>query len=80
MYGMLVSSELNHTHTHTFISLTDFSKIPKYKFSAQSSTGGPVVPCGQTDGQTYMTKVMVAFPNYANTRKNGCNAHRAAET
>ena len=31
---------------------TDFLKILKYKFHENPSTGGPVIPCGKTDGRT----------------------------
>ena len=36
------------------------------KFHQNSSNGRRVVPCGQTD----MTKLVVAFRNFANTPKN----------
>jgi hypothetical protein len=28
------------------------------------------VPCGQTDGRTYITKLIVSFRNFANAPKN----------
>ena len=31
-----------------------------------------VAPCGQMDGQTGMTKLIVAFPNFANAPKYDC--------
>ena len=39
-------------------------KILQYKTSLKSVHGSRVVPCGWTDGQTDMTKLIVAFRNY----------------
>jgi len=36
------------------------------KFHENSSSGNRVVPCGQTDRWTEMTKQIVAFRNFAN--------------
>jgi hypothetical protein len=35
------------------------------KFYKIPSSGSRVVPCGQTDGRTDMTKIIVAFHNFA---------------
>jgi len=40
---------------------------PSYK---NPSSGERVIPCGRTDGQTDMTKITVAFHNFANSPKN----------
>jgi len=39
------------------------------KFHENPSSGGRVVPCGQTDRRIDMTKFIVAFRNFANTPK-----------
>jgi hypothetical protein len=53
------------------IFLTDFRKNLNIKFQQNPSSGSQVVPCGdrQTDGQTDMTKLIVAFCNFANAPK-----------
>jgi len=43
-----------------------FKKSSNIKFHKNPSSGGRVVPCGRTDGQTDMTKLIVAFRNFAN--------------
>jgi len=45
---LLYLSEFNET----FIFLTDFRKILKYKFDENLSSGIRAVPCGRADGQT----------------------------
>jgi hypothetical protein len=44
------------------------------KFHENPSTGSRVVPCGQTDGPTDMTK-LIAFRNFAKASKNIRSAH-----
>jgi hypothetical protein len=46
-----------------------FEKSSNIKFNENSSSGNRVVPCGLTDRQTYMTKLIVAFRNFENTPK-----------
>ena len=49
----------------TLIFSIDFLKILKYQFFFKNPTSGSqVVPCGRTDGQTCVTKVIVAFRKY----------------
>ena len=43
-----------------------FEKSSDIKFDENPSSGSRVVPCGQTDGRTDMTKLIVAFRNSAN--------------
>ena len=55
----------------TLIFSTDFRKLLKY----QNPSSGNRVPCGWTDrqtedGKTDMTKLTVAFCNFANAPKN----------
>ena len=38
-------------------------------FNQNPSSGSRIVTFGQTDGRTDMTKLMVAFPNFANAPK-----------
>jgi len=40
-----------------------FEKYSNVKFNEYTSSGSRVVPYGRTDGQTDMTKLIVAFPN-----------------
>jgi hypothetical protein len=46
-----------------------FEKCSNIKFHENSSIESRVVPCGWTDGQTDMTKLVVAFRNIANGRE-----------
>jgi len=48
----------------------DFRKTSNIKFYENPSSGSPVLACGLTDGQTGMTKLIVAFCNFANVPKN----------
>ena len=50
----------------TLIFAAGFRKILQIKFHESPSIGSRVVPCGQTD----MTKLIVAFLNFANTPKS----------
>jgi hypothetical protein len=47
-----------------------FEKYPNMKFHENPSNGRQVVWCGQTDGRTDMTKLAVAFRNFAKKPKN----------
>jgi hypothetical protein len=54
------------------ISVHIFEKYWNIKFHEKpSSIGNRVVPYGQIDGQTDMTKLLVAFRNFANVPKKG---------
>jgi hypothetical protein len=48
------------------ISQRIFEKSSNIKFNENLSSGSRVVSCRQTDGRTDMTKVIVAFRNFAN--------------
>ena len=50
-------------------------KYLNIKFHENLSSGSRVVPCGRTDRQTYMTKLIVAFRSFANSpkKKRGCD-------
>ena len=50
-----------------------FEKDSYIKFH---QNGSRVVPCGQTERQTDMTKLIVAFHNFANAPKNRMYTHR----
>jgi hypothetical protein len=54
----------------TLIFSTDFRKISNIKFHQSPSSWSRVVPCGRTDGHTDMTKLTIAFRNFANAPKN----------
>ena len=41
------------------------------KFHQNPSSGSRVVPCGRTEGQTDMTKLTVAFRNFAKRLEKG---------
>jgi len=43
-----------------------FERYSNIKFHENPYSGGRVVPCGQTDGPTFITKLIVAFRNFAN--------------
>jgi hypothetical protein len=47
-----------------------FEKYSNIKFHENPSNGSRVVQCGQTDGQTGIMKLIVAFRNFANAPKN----------
>jgi hypothetical protein len=47
-----------------------FEKSLNIEFHENPSRGCRVVPCGWTDGRTDMTKLIVAFLNFANAPKN----------
>ena len=47
-----------------------FEKYSNIKFHENLSSGSWVVPRGQTEGQTDITNLMVAFRNFANKPKN----------
>jgi hypothetical protein len=49
-------------------SLQIFEKSPDIKFHENPSSGSRVVPCGRTD----VTKLIVAYRNFANTPRNQC--------
>ena len=46
------------------------NKVSNIRFHENPSSGSRVVPCGQTDRQTDMTKLVVAFRNFANQPKD----------
>ena len=48
------------------ISQQIFEKFSNIKFHENPSSGSRVVPCGQTDGPTVTTKLIVVFRNFAN--------------
>ena len=50
-----------------------FEKSSNMKFQENSSSWSRVVPRGQTDGWTGMTKLIDAFRNFANEPKNAQN-------
>jgi len=50
--------------------LTGFWKIFKSQFRIKPSSERRVVPCGQTDGGTDVTKLIAAFRNFANAPKS----------
>jgi len=47
-----------------------FKKYLNINFHENPSSGSRFVLCGQTDGQTYMTNLIVAFLNFAKEPKN----------
>ena len=47
-----------------------FGKSSNIKFNENPSSGRRVFPCGQMDGRTSMTKLIVAIRNFAKARKN----------
>ena len=50
-----------------------FESVEKYsniKFHENPSSGSRDVPCGRRGGRTDMTKLVVAFRNFANEPKN----------
>jgi len=48
---------------------TAFRKILKYQFPKNPPSESRIVSCGRTDGQTNMTKLVVAFRSFANATK-----------
>jgi len=49
-----------------------FEKYSNIKFNENPYSGSRVVPCVQTDGRSNMTKLIVAFRNFATGPKNTC--------
>jgi hypothetical protein len=47
-----------------------FEKYSNIKFHEYLSSCSRVVPCGQTDGRTDVTKLIVAFRNFAKAAKS----------
>ena len=47
-----------------------YEKHSIIKFHENPSSGSRVVPSGQTEGQTDMTKLIAAFRNFVNSPKN----------
>ena len=47
-----------------------FEKDSNIKFHENPSSGSRVVPCGQTDGPTDRTKIVVDFRSFASASKN----------
>jgi hypothetical protein len=54
-------------------------KSSNIKFHENPSSGSRVVPCGQTDGRTDMTKLIVPSRNLANAAKNSEPHTKSAE-
>jgi hypothetical protein len=53
-----------------------FERSSNIKFHENPSSGSRVVPCGQTDGQTGMTKLIVAFLSFPNASEVVINSSR----
>ena len=51
------------------ISRQIFEKCLHIKFNENPTRGSRVVPCGQRDGRTDITKLIVTFHNFANAPK-----------
>ena len=56
--------------TETTILRHIFQKRSNIKFNENPSSGSRVVPCGRTDGQAGVTKLIVALQNFAKAAKN----------
>jgi hypothetical protein len=50
-----------------------FEKYSNFQFHEYSCSGSRVVPCGERDGRSDMTKLIAAFRNFANAPKNSIN-------
>jgi hypothetical protein len=53
-----------------------FEKYPNIKFYLNPSSRRTVFPCARTEGQTHMTKLIVAFQHFAKAFKNVIIYHR----
>ena len=53
----------------TWIAFTDFRKTLKYQIWSKSFGRNRVIPCGETDGQTDVMKLILVFRNFANAPK-----------
>ena len=61
------------------ISLQIFEKVSSIEFQQNLSSRVRVVPCGQTDGQMGMTKLILTFRDFADAPKN-CKQNTLAGT
>jgi hypothetical protein len=48
-----------------------FERSSNIKFHEDPSSGSQVIPCGRTDRQTEMIKLILAFRNFVKPPKNG---------
>jgi hypothetical protein len=71
---MFISLHVNTRSSYQIIKNLEFSRpfFEKYsniELNENPFSGSRVVPCGRTDGRTEMTKLTVAFRNFANAPK-----------
>jgi len=57
-----------------------FEQPSNIKFYQNPSSGSRVAPCGQTDRQTDMTKLIVAFRNFTKASNNVFVSNRPTQT
>ena len=69
IYTKFSTSDLRSSRNLNFLDRFSKRKKADIKFHQNPYSGGQVVPCGWTDGRTHMTKLVVAFRNFAKAPK-----------
>ena len=72
----MYSQFMMHGQKNIEFSVQIFENYQNIKFHENFSRGSRVVPCGQTDGQTDMTKLTVDFRNFVITPKYSSRSNR----
>ena len=53
-----------------------FYRFSNNKFNEHAASGSRIVPCGRTEGQTEMTKLIDSFQNFTNAPTNDVDSYK----